>query len=1016
MSTVPVADAEARRRALDPSHSFIVQAPAGSGKTELLVQRFVALLRTVQAPEEVLAITFTRKAAAEMRLRVQAELRKTQGMEAAGIACRLKIQTIDALCASLTRQMPVLAGFGAQPDIVEDARELHREAARRTLALLEEAHHPVAAHVARLLTHLDCNAASLVQLIAGMLGKRDQWMRKTGEALSRADLEAALGSERERILARACELHPEACEDLAIKVLTKKGDWRKRPPAPSDLVGIDGLREALQALLALPAPRYSDAQWEVLGAIVGLLPLAAAELKVVFAERGQVDFTEIAQGAVRALGSPDNPTDLLLSLDSRISHVLVDEFQDTSGSQWELLERLTAGWEQGDGRTLYAVGDPMQSIYRFREAEVGLFLRARREGLPNVRLEPLRLSTNFRSQAGIVEWVNRAFAQILPASEDEAIGAVPYSPSNPHSGPMKGEAVTWHGFTERLDEARRVVNLVHEARRELPGETCAILVRSRSVLTEIVPALKEAGLRFRAVEIERLGERQVVQDLLALTRALSHPADRIAWLALMRAPWCGLPLADLAALAETEGRVETTLWELMHDDARLGGLSVSGQQRLLRLRGVLAPALSDRLRGSLRDRVEGTWLALGGPACVETQTDLEDAAIFLDKLESAEEAGALADLEAFQESLNELYALPDVEADDSLQLMTIHKAKGLQFGTVILPGLDRAQGRGDPPLLLWKARVDNTLLLAPVKEAGEKNELVYDHLKALEREAEDAETGRLLYVAATRAMHRLHLLACVKLDEAGDVKPPSKGSLLAKAWVIAAPVFEHVRAPATAGLAVAPPVVHTLRRLSPGLFLSAPPLAVAWVGSEEQEAAASEIEFSWAGETARHVGSVVHRWLQRMTEDGLRDWSAKRVTALIGHLARDLQRRGVPAAESASAAERASAALLNSLEDERGRWLLGPRERAMSEVRLRAVQDGRLATLVIDRMFFENGTRWIVDYKTSSHEGAGVEAFLERERDRYSPQLARYAAVLGRARLGLYFPMLRGWREWEHEG
>ena len=151
--------------------------------------------------------------------------------------------------------------------------------------------------------------------------------------------------------------------------------------------------------------------------MLALLPRAAAELKLVFAARGEADFTEIAQGAVRALGSVDDPSELLLSLDAKIFHILVDEFQDTSISQWELLERLTAGWQPGDGRTLFVVGDPMQSIYRFREAEVGLFLRARREGLPNVKLEPLALKTNFRSQAGIVDWVNASFPRSARVGE-----------------------------------------------------------------------------------------------------------------------------------------------------------------------------------------------------------------------------------------------------------------------------------------------------------------------------------------------------------------------------------------------------------------------------------------------------------------------------------------------------------------------------------------------------------------------------------------------------------------------
>ena len=242
----------------------------------------------MQSPEEGSAITFTRKAAAEMRARVHEGLKARRGSDAALLANRLRIMTMDAFCASLTRQMPVLSRFGAQPEIVEDARELHREAAERTLDLLEESNHPASAQVATLLMHLDGNASALVGLLAGMLGKRDQWMRRTGEMPSREDLEAALVAERERILGQACALYPEACEALALEALTKKGTWRKRPkPAPAHLTAIEGLEQALAALLSLPPERYTDAQWQALGAIVALLPLAAAQLKLVFAERGQ---------------------------------------------------------------------------------------------------------------------------------------------------------------------------------------------------------------------------------------------------------------------------------------------------------------------------------------------------------------------------------------------------------------------------------------------------------------------------------------------------------------------------------------------------------------------------------------------------------------------------------------------------------------------------------------------------------------------------------------------------------
>ena len=384
---------------------------------------------------------------------------------------------------------------------------------------------------------------------------------------------------------------------------------------------------------------------------------------------------------------------------------------------------------------------------------------------------------------------------------------------------------------------------------------------------------------------------------------------------------------------------------------------------------------------------------------------LEDAGIFLARLEAKEEAGALADLAAFEQSLDELYALPDVDADESLQIMTIHKAKGLQFGTVLLPGLDRAPGRGDPPLFLWKTRAAGRLLLAPIKETGEKKEPVYDYLNSLERTAEDAESGRLLYVATTRAKHRLHLLGCVKLDEAGQPKRPSKGSLLRKAWAVAEPGFARVEPPAasSAPRTVEPPPCE-LRRLAAGVQLPSPLPAADWKGRDE-EAALTEVEFSWVGETARHVGSVVHRWLQRMAEDGLRDWTPQRVRQMHSQLARDLQRRGVAAAESEAAAERAAVAISNTLEDERGRWLLGPRERKQkSEMRLRTARDGRLRTLIIDRTFFEDGVRWIVDYKTSSHEGAELEKFLESERERYAPQLARYAEGARRRQARALFP------------
>lgn len=997
MTERAVADKKERDAALDVRRSFIVQAPAGSGKTELLVQRYLRLLETVEKPEEIVAITFTKKAAAEMRKRVLEKLSPE-------LAPRLRIQTIDALCAALTRQMPVLARFGAQPAVAEDASELYREAAARTLADLTPP-------VARLLAHLDNNVADATDLLAGMLERRDQWLRKTGDAPDRGELEATLAAERARLIRNAQALYRQASVELANEVLTQKGEWRKKPkPAPPELIAIPGLREALVALSAAPPPEYTDTQWEALEAILALLNPALAQLLALFGERGEVDFTQIAHGALQALGTPDEPTDLLLSMDARVRHLLVDEFQDTSNSQWELLERLTAGWEAGDGRTVFVVGDPMQSIYRFRDAQVGLFLHARRAGLPGVELEPLTLSTNFRSQAKNVEWVNRAFPDVLPAAEDEASGAVPYSPSVPfHDATPDGEP-TLETFADRDGEAQRVVELVKAAQ----GKT-AILVRNRSHLDAIVPALKDAGIRFRAVEIEQLGERQVVQDLYSLTRALTHLADRVAWLAILRAPWCGLTLDELSEFFEC--RNDRTIWELMQEAPRLA-----------RMREMLAPALADRLRGTLRDRVEGVWLALGGPACVEDATDLEDAEIFLDELERLEEAGELTDFSALASSLADLYALPDVNAgEDAVEIMTIHKAKGLEFDTVIVPGLDRPPRSGRKPLFAWRSlpllplplRDKGTLgaeqrgaglLLAPIDETGGEKEPLYRYVRNLDKEAEDIEAGRLLYVAATRAESRLHLLACLKVDEDGVVKTPSKRSLLGIAWEA---LSENVPLPATQPGAKSGDSERLpgdrLRRLPLDFRIPAAPDSTVWRSLLEGGEEAAQIEFSWAGETARHLGTVVHAWLHRIADDELKGWDVVRVAGARAAVRGQLSARGVSSAELEAAAERVLEALRNSITEQKGRWVLGPHPKASSEYRIRTPD----RSYVIDRLIRDaSGIQWVVDYKTSRHEGANVEGFLDQEQKRYAAQLDAYATALGGASRGLYFPLHAGWRDW----
>lgn len=1174
----PAPDSAERRRALNPGHSFIVQAPAGSGKTELLIQRYLTLLATVDEPEEIVAITFTRKAAAEMRKRVISALTQvgnlcdpratpetghekltreladavlqrnaTAGWNIAENPARLRIQTLDSLCASLTRQMPVLSKFGSQPESIEDASDLYLEAARATVDLLG-GDDSIAQDVQHLLEHLDNDVARIETLLAEMLARRDHWLRHI-HGKHRDGLEEALRNARHEALGYLCSLcsryaasmrdelielvryaagnliagdraspigtHEELDKLRALPgneeqdvagwtaiadlLLTREGGWRKQhtvkdgfPPGSVKaekeiakswkeraitLTGLlatndgDPLRHALHDVRHLPPATYTEKQWEVLGSIMRLLPRAVGQLKLIFQVRNKVDFTEVAQGALRALGEPEMPSDLALALDYRIRHLLIDEFQDTSISQYELVAKLTAGWEQGDGRSVLVVGDPMQSIYRFREAEVGLFLRARAIGIGNVALHPISLRSNFRSQRGIVEWVNATFAQVMPERENIILGAVPYTHSiATHDSLSPGAAVSVHPFfnNDNAAEAAKVVEIVMQARRDNPpAATTAILVRNRSHLREIIPRLKETGVRFRAIEIEGLGRRPVVQDLLALTRALAHLADRLAWLALLRAPWCGLTLADInalvsasplpipgtdnAAIVDEEGSGaranDRTVWELLNDDARMVMVSTDGRSRLLRVCEVLKHCIDNRCRQSFRATVEAAWLALGGPGCVDDTTDLEDAAVYLDYLEAQEVAGSIPKLAVLEKGLTQLYALPDLEADGALQVMTIHKAKGLEFDCVIVPGLGRVSPGNDKKLFMWMEHPratllakeedgGNDLLLAPVQETGADADRIYSWLEKLDGEKGRFENERLLYVAATRARQRLHLLGDTGLVDSGDgafeLRPPAGKSLLSGIWPVVQPVYAAVAARKITSDRSFPideeqnrrgdehSVDQSLRRLFSGWALPAAPPPAQWDAQRDTTPTQGDIEYSWVGETARRIGTIVHRWLQRIAEDGLQNWSMARIRVLRDTFRYQLVVCGMDNddGDTDAAAGRVMMALTRAVSEARGRWLLGPQQDVRNELRMTAVIGGEYADLVIDRTFRDgNGQRWVVDYKTSSHEGADVEGFLDREQERYRFQLDRYAALMrlidGRpVKRGLYFPLLNGWREW----
>ena len=1090
MSDLLREDEENRRRALEID-SFIVEAPAGAGKTELLTQRYLRLLATVDEPEEIIAITFTNKAAGEMRQRIQESLalaredagpaaphkRITRDLARAALARsaqrgwhiasqpgRLRLTPIDALCASLARQMPLLSRFGAQPAVAEEAKRHYEEAARRALDHLEgrgEEEREHAEAVATALAYLDNDVARLARLLAEMLARREQW-RGIADL---DDPESAIGEALHELVGEELALIAEALDDswqkawmplarfaaaqlggagsgnllaewgrplaaapgelprwraLADFLLTQKDEPRKTVnvnngfPAGKEFKGakdamlaglasLDGVATAaLRRLRGLPTPDHDDDV--VVRALARLMKLAAAELWLVFRESGEVDFGELAARAIAALGDEMDPAELGLRLDYRIRHLLVDEFQDTSPTQIELLERLTAGWQPNDGRTLFAVGDPLQSIYRFRKADVGLFLRVAESGIGALRLTSLRLSRNNRSCAQVVDWINACFPAVFPPADDPLRGEIRYRRFVATRDTLPQAGVLIHPlFADKGDsaaagrsEAQKIIELVAAEWREDPTRSVAVLVRARDHLAALVAAIRRhaADWRFAAVEIEPLAGRQGVQDLISLTRALHHRADRVHWLAILRAPWCGLRLADLHALAGDDH--QATLWSLLNDAERIERLSADGRERLAHLREVLAEALAGQGRQCRRRWVEDAWRKLGGPACAGGAQGLADAQAFFNRLDALDAAGRFA-LDSLEDDMARLYAAPDAQADGRLQLMTIHKAKGLEFDTVILPGLHREPAGRDTPLLAWDSfplAVGERLVAAPVNQRRERKTgepSVYDFLQSMERERSRNEEARVLYVAVTRAVRRLHLLGVAVHDDQGALPAPRANSPLARLW----PVVEAGFRQAAGGRGHDPelPAAGDAADFVPQLLrLRAPGMPREWRAPAPALPAADGRE--QAGDPlAAAVGTLAHAVLELIAADP-EGWPAQRVGQRQPGFERWLASRGWPAAEARTGAERVARMLKTTLGSTDGEWVLRRRPDAAAELALATVGAGGAAeTRVVDRCFVADGVRWIIDYKTADLGDAADIARLTAHAERYRPQLESYAAL-----------------------
>ncbi len=1207
-------DQAQRISALDPHRSILVQAPAGSGKTDLLTRRFLRLLAEVDDPGQVVAITFTRAAAAEMRHRILAELEKASARNATehpadefsmeSLAARalersrqldwrlleltsqLRISTIDSFCRDLAIQQPIYSGIGNNLQISERPTELYRRAARVTLEKLgSPAPAGLSDAIKNLLLWRDNNWKELEELLVKMLGQRDRWMHtfvlsqapdwdairewlerpfaKTvrasldnlaqllnqvpgagDEAIELAQFGCTHGAgEMHRDLAERADFPYGPHEDtasledarsaylcLANLMLTGEDRFRrqisKRLGFPKEhieeklrmqdlieqLAAVSGLEEALAGVRDLPPARYSDEDWLIIQASFTLLRHAAGELKAAFAEAGTVDFIEVAQIARRVLRGEDHlPTDAALAVADDIRHLLVDEFQDTSRRQHEFISALIAAWPERSDRTIFVVGDPMQSIYFFRDAEAELFRRVEERGFEfseeeSFPLYPIKLTANFRSDPRLVSSVNDAFEKVFALPDGSGIEFAQAEPArNPSDGPearfqlhlefapqskpgnssdpdaaRQRQQIADEREAARTKQTNQIVTLIHShldrmesARSAGKKYRVAILGRARTALAPIAAALREAEIPFRAVELENLKDRPEILDAASLARALLNPEDRVAWLGVLRAPWCGLSLAELHAIAGSDdaSRPIAPVLALLHDRLDL----LSAESRKASERVLAAFASVPRLRSNLPAVSTGTllqqlWLSLGGDYCVDAtgRANLDLFWKLLDELPGGEQDLTGSALEA---ALEDLFALPDPAASSecAVQLMTIHKSKGLEFEVVLVPDLHARGGNNKPELLSWLERGiaepdesdDITeFLVAPLQFKGDDRGKARQWVDRIRRERESQETRRILYVAATRAREELHFFAQpaykIEDDESRSLQEP-RICLLATAWPAlgdeirtrfdawnAAPqdseegkeqIVETIAASGGQSNLVfmpSPTPPTFLRRLSPDFQTSH--ASGQALNAQENVIGLSDAnpyQRHQGGQISRALGNAVHKLLEELAR--LRetlDWDSAsaalenfrpRITASV-------RSAGVSLAEAQSVAEQAFACAVSAARDPFGQWILSPHTEAVSESGWAGIVSGNLRMVRVDRLFragleplqSRNDALWIIDYKTSHNEGIDPSSALPVFRATFAPQLQMYAAVLRslhspdfQFRAGLYYPRMSLFDWWE---
>jgi ATP-dependent exoDNAse (exonuclease V) beta subunit len=1047
-------DAEARRAIREDTHrTLFVEAGAGSGKTKSLVDRIHRLVVHDGVPlRSIAAVTFTEKAGAELRDRLRATLEKERhdrAEEALDDLDGAAIGTLHSFAQRILSEHPIEAGL---PPLIEVADELSSAVAfeerwveqRRQLlddpAVAEPLLLAMSAGVT--LDHLR-SLSKLFNADWDLVAERVL----TDEQLSRTDLTGIedLAERAALLAARADEC--TAADDKFLAHLTAFGAWGVSLTDASDA----GLQ--LQVLRAAADLKFANGQWANWGArpVLGALRdeckqvvadataavaavleptlralsrwIAARVLEAAEERRaaGRLEFHDLLVIARDVLRGDDGAT-VRAALQRRYRRLLLDEFQDTDPIQIELAVRIAGGAEATAERwedvtippgSLFVVGDPKQSIYRFRRADIAMYLRSQ-----DVIGEQVSLTTNFRTVAPVVDWVNTVFSQLITEEPDkqprfQALGSHreerPGSPAvvvlgaEPHQGLPRS-----HASILREREAADIAGVIQRAVAEgwpvcIDGtwrparlDDVAILVPARTSLPFLETALDRAGVAYRAESSSLVYEAQEVRDLLAAVRAVADPSDALALVTALRSPLFGCGDDDLWTWKHGGGALSVIA---PVDDAKTDhpvGRALGYLRRLHYDSRWMTP--SEVLTRLVADR-RMLEVAAHGPRARDQWRRLRFVVDQARAWSESEHGGLRAYLAWAQQQGEETSRVVEaalLETDsEAVRIMTVHGAKGLEFPIVVMSGMTAGVRNPSGVRVLWTADGYEVSLRKGVTTGD------FDVAAPIDEQMDDRERRRLLYVAATRA--RDHLVVSLHRSDKSAARTSAKLLAEGGATTGAESWSADPHAPATAGsasvkTATTPPDLGTWlddltsvreasRRTSTisasGLEGTEPAVALTEDGAEAGAAkgAASLDLPPWSkGRYGTAIGRAVHAVLQSVdlaTGEGLDEAVAAQCVAEGVESETTIVTALVQSALSSELVRRAAA---------RDHW---------REMYAGAVQDdGTVLEGYLDLVYREDdGSLVIVDHKTDAVPSGAYDGRAAY----YRPQLLAYRTLLSAA-------------------